>query len=656
MMDEAEKLASSLMEYHNRYIHTGNNPIFQTWYRNSYAYYSAILEPDTWETALSFVGEQGELVKMSVPQARSLIRQLVTLITKQRLSFNAIAEVKDRDVIENMRIANALMAENVKNQGLDQKGDQHCETAFVLGTSFLKATWRTDWGVPRVSNDQGGIVYSGDVEVSVIHPIDMIYDYSVQDWSNLDWCEVRTKRNRWSLLQQFPHLEQQIKALPSCYKEGEAMTSWSSPDHDDMVFVFEMYHKPTPAMPSGRMLFYSDDKTIYVDDDNKYLTIPVERMMPEAVMGFGFGYPVLSSLLPAQEMYDHEYSAIATNHSSLGVQNVTVARGADINVIELSGMNFLSYTPQNVPGGGKPEALQLVQTSQEIFKFPDMLLNNMQQIANLNSAVRGELGSNASGVAIATLTTNALEFLNSASKAYVACWEKTMEHVLNAYKRFASVERIVTITGRNSQNYAKSFIGSDLDPIKGVSIQLQNPMMMTMSGRLDIADKLAQGGYIKDMQQYISVLDGAPLNQLVESELSENDLIATENENLQQGKPVQALAIDNHGLHIMRHKCLLNDPNIRLKGQRVEAILNHIMEHVQLAKTTDPMLQAMAQTGQMPQGAAGQPPAPQGPPPEGEPTMPPPEGQPEGSSAQELGLPTAESAQPANDLLERGVE
>jgi hypothetical protein len=652
MTQKAETLASELSNWHNRYIHTGNNPIFQTWYRNSYAYYSTILEPESWESALSFAGDQGELVKMAVPQARSLIRQLVTLITKQRLSFNATAEVKDRDVIDNMRIANALLAENVKNQGLDQKGDQHCEMAFVLGTSFLKTTWRTDWGVPRVTNAQGGVVYSGDVEISAVHPIDMIYDYSIQDWANLDWCEVRTKRNRWSLIRQYPHLEQQIKALPSCYAEGESMTSWNTSQKDDMVFVFELYHKPTPGLPMGRMMFYSNDRTIYVDDDNKYMCIPIERMMPEQVMGFGFGYPIFSSLLPAQEMFDHDLSAIATNHAALGVQNVTLPRGADISVTELSGMNFLYYTPQNVPGGGQPTPLDLVKTSQEVFKFPEMMLSNMQQISNLNAAIRGELGSNASGVAIATLTTNALEFLNSASKSYTSCWEKTMEHVLNAYKRFATVERVVTIAGRNSQNYAKEFTGSDLEPVKGVTIQMQNPMMMTMSGRIDIADKLAQAGYIKDMQQYISVLDGAPLNQLVESELSENDLIATENENLQVGKPIVALAIDNHGLHIMRHKTLLNDPNVRMRGERVKAILDHIMSHLELAKSTDPMLQSMAQTGQAPQGTAGAAPPPEEPPP-GLPA----EGAPdEGSAAAELGMPTAETSEPAQDLLNRGIE
>ena len=662
MTNSGEELASSLIERHQRYSSMGDNPIFQTWYRNSYAYYSAILEPDSWESALSFVGEQGELVKMAVPQARSLIRQLVTLITKQRLSFNAIAEVAETDVRESMRIANALLTENVQNQRCDAKGDQLAEMALVLGTSFMKTTWRTDWGEPRVTNDQGGLVYSGDVEIAVCHPTDVFYDYSVQDWDNIDWAEVRVKRNRWSLIRQNPHLESQIKNLPSCNQDKNSLSQWGFQD-DDMVFVFEMFHKPTPALPEGRMMFYSDDKTIYVDDDNLYKSIPVERMLPEAVFGFGFGYPVLSSLLPSQEMLDHEYSVIATNHSALGVQNVVVPRGADINVTELSGMNFLSYTPQNVPGGGKPEAMDLVKTSNEVFKFPDMLLGNMQQIANLNSAIRGEMGSATSGVAIATLTTNALEFLSSASKSYVVCWEKTMEHVINAYAKFAGTERIVTIAGRASQNYVKTFVGADLEPIRGVTIQLQNPMMMTMAGRADLADKMVQAGYVKDMQQYVSILDGAPLHQLIESELSENDLIASENERLQQGEEVMSLSVDSHPLHILRHKTLLNDPNVRLNGQAVQGILNHIMGHLELAKSTDPVLQAMAQTGKMPEGGIPQqaPAQPQGglpPPPDGDGMA---EGGPLGGEMSQdpvmpENMPATEPAEPAQDLLSRGLE
>ena len=92
---------------------------------------------------------------------------------------------------------------------------------------------------------------------------------------------------------------------------------------------------------------------------------------------------MLSNLLPSQEMFDHEASCIATNHSAFGVQNVTVP-SADISVQELYGMNLISYTPnKEAPASGKPEALQLTADSPNSFKFMQDLLGNMQQMSNI---------------------------------------------------------------------------------------------------------------------------------------------------------------------------------------------------------------------------------------------------------------------------------
>jgi hypothetical protein len=92
MTYDAEDLASEMDSYHKGFLSSSINPVYRMWLRNNYAYYSTILDAESWITSLSFAGEQGELVKMSVPQARGLIRQLLTLITKQKLAFNALAE------------------------------------------------------------------------------------------------------------------------------------------------------------------------------------------------------------------------------------------------------------------------------------------------------------------------------------------------------------------------------------------------------------------------------------------------------------------------------------------------------------------------------------------------------------------------------------
>lgn len=669
MTFDAKDLASELCGYHDIYSGQTLNPISSMWVRNRYAYYSTILEADSWLTALGFTGDQGELVRMCVPQARSLIRQILTLTTKQKLAFKAIARVSKTEVTEAVRIANALAAQTVKKQSLDLKQTTLVEDGLVVGSGFIGALWRTDRGLPRAVEERPDgtkdVIYDGDLEIVNPDIGDVLFDFSIEHWEDQEWVDVRFKRSRWSLIAQHPELEEEILKLPSCNSNSSDAKMFGI-GTNDMVWTRELYHKPTPALPRGRMMMYSNPKTIYADDINEYGCIPFEQLKPESIRGIGYGYPMLSNLLPSQEMYDHDLSAIATNHSALGVQNVAVPRGANVGVTEIMGMNFIQYDALPTPGGGKPEPLQLVNSSSELFKLPEVLLSNMQQMANINQAVRGEMPSSTSGVAIATLTTNALEFLSDYTKSCGIVMEKIMMHSINAYRRFANTERLVSIVGKNYQAFDKPFTGDILDPIQSIEMQAVNPLLLTMAGRLEVADKSMANGLIKDMQAYSSVLDGNPLEDLYDVELSENDLIKSENEMMIDGEKPLPLSSDNHPLHIYRHKAMLNDPRIRRDSARVQIILDHMADHDDLAKNTDPFFMAMANTGQMPEGGPPQPEqempmGPEGAAPQGEqpppgPDMPMAE-MAEGDEMEDAGvglrLPSAKPAKPAQDLLGR---
>ena len=351
-----------------------------------------------------------------------------------------------------------------------------------------------------------------------------------------------------------------------------------------------------------------------------------------------------------QEMLDICFSAIGTNNANLGVQNVTIPRGAAISVEQIQGMNWISYTPQNIQGGGKPEPLQLVQSAPETFKFIDLLHSHLQQVGNSSPALRGNPPPGVtSGTAFATLSANAIEFMKGTSKAYFACMKNTMEHAINANRKFAKIPQEVAMRGKTSLAQVREYTGKDLDNIHSISITLQNPLMQTMAGRIEISDKLMSSGLITTPQDYFTILEGGDLTNLTDNKTTENDLVMSENELLADGKEVFALWSDNHPYHIHKHKKLLDDPNVRFYSDKIEVIQAHIMEHSQLAQTTDPMLYQMAQTGQMPEmqpQMMGAPPPPQG----GEPQTPEAMVSPEDGEGSALAAP----ADVAPDLLGRG--
>lgn len=660
---DSEEIANKLIEFHTSWFSWHGSPFKQMWLRNYLAYYSPVIHPSAWDTSLIFEGIQGELTRFYSPKARTLIRQLTAVVTKQRMAFKASAHTQGTEVLNEVKLANALADQIVQSQRLDLKGDQLCEGGLVTGVWFTKACWRTDIGEPHVRGPKGRIITKGACEISLHSPFNVFYNVMLP-WDQVPWAEVRVKRNRWDLIADFPDLEAELKALPSVAEE-KGPYAWvdSQLDEEDLVYVYEFFHKPSPALPKGKMMVYCDDSTIFYDGDNLYEGIPLEPNIPEAVLDTGLGYSKLTDLAGCQEMFDNSLSSIATNQSQFAVQNVAVPRGSNINVNEINGMRFLSYTPTQMPGGGKPEPLQLTKTAPETFKFADKLEELMQDMSYLNGAMTGNLPAGvSSGTAIATLSANSIEFITSISKSYNLCWENTMLHAVRAYKNFAEIPQTLKIEGKGGQVTHQPFTGQDLQNVSGLQLETVNPLMKTFAGRLEIGEKLLTMPQ-EVWPEYVSILEGRPLDQVYKGDITEVDLITQENEALTKGTPIPVLATDDHPQHIKKHAELLADVGNRQNGDSIQAVLKHIEEHYTQIKLGDPVLLGIIKTGRLPEGGLPPGPPPGGPPPGPPPGPPGPGGPPPQDLPQsggdrpappEMSNAIGDVAEPTPDLLGRG--
>lgn len=641
---DSEQAVSYLENYHSKWGLWNTSPIRQAWVRNFIAYHSAVITPSAWDTSMVFEGIQGELLKFFTPVARSYMRQLVTLITKQRLSFQAMAQSCGEEIIQDVKLANALLDQIVDKQRLNLKAENLVEYALILGAGFLKTCWRTDHGEKLDIMDEK-IIYKGEIDISVVSVFDCFYDINVPTWEQLDWVEVRTIKNRWDLIAQHPELKDKLLSLPS-WSEIRGPNYWFDRAfvNEDTVCIYEMYAKPTPSLPKGRMVIYGDSNCVIYDGINAYGDIPIEPMIPEPVQGTGLGYPKFTNILASNEMLDTTLSSIATNQAQFGVQGILKPRGANINVKDFNGMRVIDYTPMSIPGGGKPEPLQLTASPPESFKFLDILMNNIGSMSDVQPILRGDSTGATSGTMVATLSANAIEFITSISKSYHICMENTLAKCVSYYKKFTLIPKKITVNGKNNQISQREFVGKNLDNINGVKLIISNPLMQTIAGRMEIAQQLQQ---MPDNMKYdyISLLEGRPLSEITDKYLSQADLVWSENEELKDGEPVIALATDDHAYHIKMHSQILNDPKIRKNSSIIELVLAHLQEHIELAKTTDPMLQAMVKGQEVPPEMMAQQ-QPMGMPPEG----PMEQIQPE-QGAEIAGKP----ANPAQDLLGRSM-
>lgn len=554
--------------------------IANVWNRNTEVYYRNSLID-----ILNFTGEQGELIGMSVPQARSLVRQMISIITKQKLQFAAKMRSRDYTAFGNGQIAESLANQLVKDQSLNEKIDRLAELTYLHGQCFWHVTWDSDAG-RRVDNGMEAPAMSGDVNIQVASAKYVYYDWNEEDWNNLHCVTVAKRMNRWDLIAQHPEMEDELRKIPNFNRilNGFTTTIASFDDTltrtDDLILVYYYYHKPTPAVPQGRMIIMCSEKCVLYDGANIYECLPVIPCMPEKLDDFLLGYPQFSNLAPLQEMLDINFSTMATNQSAFGVQSVLNPRGSNIDITEIYGMRWIDYTPQGNDGGGKPEPLQLTRSAPEIMDGIKIYIDNLGTLANINSALRGTPPPGVTaGNAIATLTANSIEFFSSFSKAIFASIEQAITLAVKFYKMLGAEEQLTVVSDGNI-SYLKEFKASDLREFDRVSLEITNPLMNTIAGRRDQAEILLNKGLIKDIGDYFMVLEGEPPKRLWNAELNESALIQKENDDLTKGIPCPVLYTDNHALHIEKHKDILRNPEIRRNGN-IQEILNHMEQHEQ---------------------------------------------------------------------------
>lgn len=295
---------------------------------------------------------------------------------------------------------------------------------------------------------------------------------------------------------------------------------------------------------------------------------------------------------------------------------------------------MIHYKPQAADGGGKPEPLSLVKTSPEVEAFMNQLYRHIELISNISGALRGQPPPGAtSGVAIATLSANAIEFLNPAQKATSIAMERLGEIIIKTFQKFATVPQILNLvnTGSGTGLRTKEFIGSDLASIRKIHIRETNPMMQTASGRTTVADALLQQGLIANVQQYIGILEGRPVETLWDTDVSEVMAVQSEIDGILSGEQVLPLITDNHPLFIRAYLKLLYERNFRVNSQLVGQLLQLIQQRTMMEQQLDPFMKSMLRTGNTPQIAQ-------------QPNAPTP-----GASMSE---PRPQTAEPAKSLLE----
>ena len=563
---------------------------------------------------LGNAGEHNEFVDMKVNHYKSLMTNLHTITTNQKPALDPRATNTDTESTAQTKLAGGLLDYYFREKKVGRYLKDAVKYGLLYGEGFVLTEWNATSGEEYgVNPETKAIIREGDLEFQSLPPHFVARDYTKQNADKHNWYITTTFENKFDLAAKYPEQADKIKML-SINEEDFIKLNLPFQNLNDAedVQIFTFYHKPTEALPDGRMVQVLSSDLVVFDGPLPYRELPVYRLAPEDEDFSTFGYSVGFDLLSLQDAINNLYSTIATNQSTFGVQNILIPRGFNISVNSLTGgLNVIEYDPSV----GEPKALNLTLTAPEVFNFVAQLEKLMETLSGVNSVSRGNPESSLkSGAALALVQSMAIQFNSNLQQSYVELIEDVGTSIINILKDFAEVPRVAMITGKYNRSYMKDFSGKDLSQINRVVVDAGNPLSKTLAGRIQMAENLLQAGFIKNPDQYQMVMQTGNLDYLLEGDTKELYNIRSENEGLAGGEAQQALITDAHATHIKEHKAVLSSPEARQDPNVIQVVTQHIMEHVNLLKSADPaLLQILGQEAIGGAPAPGNPPVMGGP-------------------------------------------
>lgn len=648
---ESEELAQHLQSQWEKNGTTNNRSGYNRKLAKAYNYYYGNQTQDGHfgfdPGEISSAGSQGELKTFAVNHFRNVIRHILALTTSQRPKFDARAINTDLTNLQRAKLGSNIVDYYMREKKIFSKCKMACEMALVLKKSFITVDWDMslgrDVGVKTVKDEDGKpligedgekvekIIKEGDISVEVHSSLDVLYDKGLKDWSQAKWIEVRKPENKWEVVAQYPEQAEAIKNQTIDYDQDKKYVTLQEIDEDsDIIPIFYFYHKPTVALPGGRLLKRLKTGEILFDGPYPYgEKLNTFRISAGEMFGSLEGYADSQDLIVLQEVLNILESTVFTNQQAFGVQAIAVPEGANITSDQIDGMSFIKV-PSPV-SENMPKAIQLTASPPEVFKNIENKERAIEKLSGINSTVRGDPSSNLkSGAALARVQAMAIQYASNTQESWSTLLEDVGGFLLHLLKEFAENERLIALSGKTNRGHLAKFKGEDLTDIDGVVVDLGNPLARTVAGKLEIADRVLEKGLVKTPQEYLTVMETGNLDPLIEGPEAELSLIRLENEDMMEGKDAKAIVGDAHLLHMQEHRTLLSNPIVRMDGNMVKTVLGHIQEHMDLYKSQDPTWAAVSGEPPAPQQAPPMPPqgsmqgqGPSGPPPD---AMMPPQG------------------------------
>ena len=202
-----EEIGSALLkrvdDFYLYLSRTGRNRL---WERAYYYYYRAMDHLGD----MYYTGEKDEFTNLPVNHFRNLLQHLVVMTTSQRPVYQPMAVNNDHKSQAQVILAKVLLEYYQKEKKIENHVKKAVETSLIYGDAYIAMEWDATSGIQYGVDDKGDVVHDGDIVIKNYNPLNVIFDYTVQDFNKRDWIILVEHVNRYELAAKFKKQKEQI--------------------------------------------------------------------------------------------------------------------------------------------------------------------------------------------------------------------------------------------------------------------------------------------------------------------------------------------------------------------------------------------------------------------------------------------------------------
>lgn len=590
-------------------------------------------------------GDVGEVTEMHVNSLKPIAQNTLSIIAGTRPAIKPVATNGDSASAAQTRLAMGLHEYYDRRVSAKALEIETVRGGVVASRWSLLQGWKATAGEAVTYDvDRDQLIYEGDIELFTVPPWRITYEPCATNDAERRWCIFKRKYSRHDLIARAkdPYVKDCLirgitadmsAEYSSRLLAGSLTGTFRMLDRllrddinvEDEVWVWELRHLPSPALPLGRLVRFVEPKCVLFDsmaagepvpqvdggDEQPpaqtavrypYDELHAYEWCPERVVGTTDGHTSMFDLTGLVDFIDMCTTSIATTVNLNGHPHLW-SPGGDVNVRTIDGGPTVLETPQ------KPEVLDFPALKPEVIEAANWAKELMNAAAALNATVMGNPEKGMPASAQALQRAQAVQYHQVAQDEWIRLIERNANGRLRLLKRFARTERVAEIAGESGGWEVRKWKAEDIAGVERFAVEPINPMSATFEGRQAIAEQLGiQGDALLDF------ITTGSMKKVTETRTLQLELVERNKSlllrgvglapvdqaaSMQAGQPVfvevpkgqevvTILRSDPHHIAIPAYLSVVNSPESRTDNALVQPALDCVQESLRLWMTLTP--------------------------------------------------------------------